>query len=355
MSVGVLAYLGVGVESSVAAAAGNTNSAEIVDYIPFVSETLEATREDLDSQELRQSWDQAKVYGGIQRVGGQINVEVHPISFGWLCRMAFDATTAMNGYFGNAYGVTGQSSHATIRTHRFTTGQTQFQAGSGSDLPCMTFEIFRGPAFGAGSSFYYYMCTGNNLEVTIEQGQICRGAVDVMGRDYDVHSKTSPSLPGADAFLWHQASVTFDGAAKATYESLTFRVNNNMETINRIGSGLRADQIKRNNFRQIEANGNLTFDNLVDYDAFRLGSEGQLLLHFDGSVIDPSVGSNLVNVLRIDIPKFRYSTYPIGVAGPGRFSIGWTGRGVLDTTSNYSMEIMLTNTRTNDYSVNSNA
>lgn len=358
MSVGMLGYLGVGVESSVAGAAGINNSATIVDYIPIISETLQATREDLDSQELRQSWDQVKVYNGIQRVGGQINVEAHPISFGYLLRNAFDVTTAMNGLFGAAAGVVGaQASNATVRTHRFTTGTTQFQAGSGSDVPTMTYEVNRGPGFDVDSSFYYYRCAGNTLEISQEAGQLARGSLDVIGGDFEVAAKTSPSFPAADAFLWHQGSVTLDAVAGVCYESLTVRLNNNMEPVTCIGGGLRTEQVKRNNFRQVEVNGALSFTGFTEYDQFRNGSEGQLVLHIEGSQIDVlgDTDSLFLNVLRLDVPKFRYSTFPVNLAGPQRISVGFTGRGVLDTTSNYALEVMLTNTRTNAYTVNSNA
>jgi len=343
--------MGVGVESSVAGAAGNQNSQAIMDYIAIISETVSQPREDLDSQELRQSWDQVKVYNGIQRVGGQVNVEVHPLSFGYLLRGFFDVTTAMNGQYGNTAGPGATSSHASIRSHRFTTGLTQFQSGSGSDVPTLTLEINRGPGFNTDSSFFYYGMAGNVLEINIEAGQLVRASLDMIGRDYGVDSLTTPSLPAADAFLWHQASVTLNGTAKAVFESLTIRANNNLEGVNRIGSGTRTDLIKRNNFRQIEVNGNMSFDNFDDYNQFVGGSEYQLIAHFNGSTTD----SGFMNCLRIDVPKFRYSTYPVNLAGPGRISIGFTGRGVLDTTSNYALEVWLTNTRESAYNVSTPA
>ena len=350
MSVGVFAYLGLGVESS-----GGTPSfsASIVDYMSFVSETLAATREDIDSQELAQSPDRRKVYSGIQRVGGQIQVEAHPLTLGYLLRTAFDSTTTFAGGYGipGVFGV--NNSHAGVRTHKFTTRLGQFQSGSGCDLPCLTIEANRGPGLNVDSSFYYFNLATNVLEMTIEQGQLVRVSADMVGRDFGSAAKSTPAIPDAAAWLWSQASVSVDGVGASIFESLTFRLNNALEPINRIGSGLRADQVRRNNFREMNVNGTMGFDSLAQFDRFRAGSEGQMIVHFQGDRINAA--SNINNVLRLDVPKFRYSTHAINASGPGRIIVNFEGRGVLDTTSDYAFEVWVTNTRINAYTVNSAA
>ncbi len=164
MSVGALGYVGVGVESSAGTASG---SVAIADYIPILSENLIVNRSDLDDNSILAQWDEVRVYNGQQFVSGDVDMQVHPLASGYFLRSVFDVTTAAKGNNSAAL----PASHSAVFLHRFTTKQTQFQSGSGSDLPTLTFEIYRGPAIGQGSSFAYYNCAGNTLELSVSAGQ----------------------------------------------------------------------------------------------------------------------------------------------------------------------------------------
>ena len=56
-------------------------------------------------------------------------------------------------------------------------------------------------------------------------------------------------------------------------ESMTFRIENNMEAIAALDGRTKPDKIKRNDFRRIFVNGTVQFHNDGEYDRFVGGSE----------------------------------------------------------------------------------
>lgn len=351
MAVGMEGFLGVGVESSGGADATGAYSAAIVDFIPFVSENLTVQRNDLPDPSIWTNFDERRMYNGLQRVEGGIQTVMHPLLTGYLLRSAFDVTTSARA---NLF-LNGISSHAGVIGHRFITGQTQFQSGSGSDLPTLTFEINRGPIMGAGSSFMYYNNAANVMELTIEAGQFARCNFEYIGRTYGGKIRSTPSYVPAEAFLWNTASVSVNNAAKPFYENLTFRLENNLEAVPTLDGRLTPDLVKRNDFRRVNVNGSLSFRNFEDYQGFVNGSETNLEMTFTGKTLTGSLNVNHAETLYIQTPKFRYSTFPLNVGGPGRISVGFTGRGMIDQTSLYSMQVVVVNSRVSPYNVNTTA
>lgn len=343
MAVGLLSYIGIGVESSTGA-----NSAPIMDYLPFISETLAVTRNDLPDPSLAAGWDERKMYQGQQNVGGSINFVFHPTVTGYCLRSLFDTTTADNV----AAEIGASNSNAAFRAHRFITKQTQFQAGSASDVPTLTLEVFRGPTLAQaniGSSAFFYNMAGNNGEITIQAGGFVQYNMDMIGRDYAAQKQTAaPTFTPADGFTWNQGSVSisYAGAALAgatVFTNLTFRLENNLQPIPKLDGRLRADLIKRGDFRRCLVNGGLVFQNWQDWNNFIVGSEAQLQCTF--------YNTNS-SMLKIDVPRFRYSTFAPNANGPGPIAVTFTGRGMMDPTSLYEMQVVMVNTRISIYNQN---
>ncbi len=148
--------------------------------------------------------------------------------------------------------------------------------------------------------------------------------------------------------------MSLGGGGTALFESLTVRLNNNLTAIPALDGRLRPNLIKRNGLRTVEVSGSLTFQSDSEYDRFYNGSESQLLATFTGAEgISTAPANN--NMLIIDVPNFRYTTFPLNIGGPGKISIGFTGRGIYNQTSGYALQVTLVNTRINPYMVNSNA
>lgn len=347
MAVGMEGFLGIGVDSNGGGGVNGAYSSTVIDFIPFVSETLAMQRNDLPDPSVWVNFDERRMYNGLQRVEGGFQTVAHPILTGYLLRPCFDVTTSARGNL----LLNGVDSHAGINAHRFVTGQGQFHTGSGSDLPTLTVEVNRGPIMGAGSSFVYYNCAGNVLELVTEAGQFVRANVELIGRDYGGKPRSTPSFIPAEAFLWNTASVSVNGASKPFYESLTVRLENNLEAVPTLDGRLRPDLVKRNDFRRVNVNGTISFRNFEDKEAFEQGSETPLVTTFVGKAV--AAGAfNYQERMVIDTPRFRYSTFPLNISGPGRTSVGFTGRGMIDQGSLYSLQVTLVNTRISAYSVN---
>lgn len=351
MAVGMQGYMAIGVESNAGTASSSVATTE---FIPFTSENLTIQREDLESQGLANQYDSTKYFNGLQRIQGTVAMECHAINLGYFLRMLCDQTTAFPGGQTSAYAFV--NSDAGVRIHRFRLGQTQFQCGSGSDLPTSTIEIFRGPCIDTGSAFCYYNVTANRGEITCEGGQLTRASFDLLGRDYSRKARQTPTYqPFGAIFQWNQVSVSLAGTASTLFESLTIVVNNQLEAVALLDGKNRTGLIKRNGFRTLEVNGRATFRNDTDYDAFVGGSERQLLLTFQGpDTISGSSTNGNYNMFRADIPSFRYLTFPVAATGPGRIVVDFTGRGIFNQGSGTAGEFILVNTRISHYNVNSN-
>lgn len=352
MAVGMVGFLGIGVESSAAGnAATGAYSATIVDFIPFVSENLTVERTDLPDPSIWTNFDERKMYNGQQRVQGGVQTVAHPILTGYLMRSCFDVTTSGRGNL----LLNGVDSHAGLFAHRFVTGQTQFQSGSGSDVPTLTMEVNRGPIMGSGSSFVYYNCGGNVMELVTEAGQFTRANFEFIGRDYGGKVRSAPSYIPAEAFLWHTASVSVNNAGKPYYEAITVRLENNLEGVPTLDGRLRPDLVKRTDFRRVNINGTISFRNFDDYDSFLNGSETAFAATFVGKNVATGGGTNYQERLHIDAPGFRYAAFPLNIGGPGRLTVNFTGRGMISQTSLYSLQVTLVNTRQSPFSVNTSA
>ena len=146
-------------------------------------------------------------------------------------------------------------------------------------------------------------------------------------------------------------NVVAGGGGTTQFQSLTWRIENNIEGVAKLDGRLRRDVRKRNDFRRIVISGNATFETFSEYDFFLSGSETQLYTTFKGKAITTSH----FEMLQIDVPRFRYSEYPNNIGGPGLISIPFRARGMIDPTSNYCFEVTLTNSRVNPYTVNTTA
>jgi len=341
MGVGLLGFIGVGVESS-GGTSSTSGQSTMAEFTPFITETLAVTKDTIDDESIRALWDNQRVFNGQQRVGGTVTMKVIPSAIGHFFHSWFDTSTTITG---SSQLVT---SNANWAAHRFVAAQGQFQSGSGSDVPTKSFLVYRGPAqyqqAAPSSAFFYYNCAANVMELTAEAGQLVRASFDFVGRDYARIAMATPTFPTPQGFLWSSVSLAIAGAGTPIYQSLTIRGDNKLEGIAKLDGRLRPDLTKRNGFREIQVNGRLTYQNDTDYDRFVQGSEQTLQLYFS------TEGGSFE--LLIDTPRFRYSTFPLGIGGPGFLSVDFTGRAVYDHGSGSAMTITLVNTRLSAYAVN---
>jgi hypothetical protein len=58
-----------------------------------------------------------------------------------------------------------------------------------------------------------------------------------------------------------------------------------------------------------------------------------------------AVQSGYYNTMVIDVPQLKVTAFKPSVSGPGEVSVQFTGRGVIDPSSNYALQFTLVNTR----------
>lgn len=341
---GNLGFVGVGVNSV------NQSSETVRHYVPVLSETLEVAPEWLDQEVLQGRWDIGKTYDGIHRVSGGMQTDVHPVAAGFFLRPCFDQTTAAQDYTIN--GKYFCSSADGVRCHIFRAQQNIFQTGSGSDLPTITIEAFRGEKSSGGDSQAYYGITGTAMEFSIEAGQLAKMNFEFLGRDHGMMSRSTESFPTAEAFPWNQASLEIGGTAFDTLESLTVRMENPMEAIPFIDGTKRTAMTKRTGWRVTNVNGRVHYSSNSEYMEFSTGSERNMTLTFAGVSLPTGSATNTTR-LGVIVPAFRYRTYPLQVSGVGRTTVDFTGRGIYHEGSETACEVILVNTRTVGYDVNS--
>lgn len=348
MSVGMLGYLGIGVESSAGAASHSISAA---DFAGFISETLSLNRAEIESQQVTHKWDVDKIYDGVDAIGGNVTLEVHPATVGYFLRSFFDTTTVAVGSGAAENWMNAANSHANVYIHRFIAGQGQFQAGSGSDVPTLSLEVYRGPTISSDSSFAYHQLACNQMELSIDGGGLMRGSFDFLGRGESRVAFQSPTFPVPDTWLWSQASLSFDGAGDSTFENLTIRGTNNLEQVNVIDGTSTPGQTKRNDFRRFEVTGQQTFRDNTQYENFRQGSEAPMKVTFTGTEIDSGHNTKFI----IDGPAYRQLGNAPQVGGPGRISVPINARFAYHSGSGTALEILVVNSRANSFDVNSSA
>ena len=84
------------------------------------------------------------------------------------------------------------------------------------------------------------------------------------------------------------------------------------------------------------------FVDKTEYDKFMAGTEQAFQIVFTGAECESGYNYKL----QIDIPAMRYTAYPINVGGPGRLTVGVTGKAKYSTSDGYAVKVSLTNLET---------
>lgn len=349
MASGLFTWVGVGVESSAGTASG---SVTICDYLPFTSENLTESRNDLQSAAITGLVDVQNICTGPQQIGGSISVEMQPVSIGYLLRSFFDSTSTAAGSATAAAWFAQVASTAGVKVHQFIGKSTQFQAGSGSDVPTLTIQAERGPTFASDSAFTYYNMACTDFEMVFDAGQFLTATFNFQGRaaGYAAQPAGAPNLPSHICWTWNSASISIAGAANTTFQNITLRGNNNLDFIRTLDGTINPSLFKRNGLRTFDISGNATFQNHTEYQRFKNGSEFPMVITVEGPVITGSVR----HAMRINLPRVKYSALSPTANGPTFISVPFQGSAFYSPSSGEACEILLVNTRQSDYMTNSN-
>lgn len=296
-------------------------------YVPFISESITKAIAQLEEGNLRVRLGEAPVYEGMNTVAGDISFNPSPVEIGHFL-----------------YGLCGQEVATTavgsgVVDHSFSPLNTGlFDAYAA--LPPYTLEVHRNSAL----AFRYTDAQISRLELRVNQGALVEATAGIIARQASLAAATTPSFRAPNSvWAFHQASVSIGGTANADLESLVFTVDRVVEGKPTLDGNRHISRYAVTGPYTVRASGTLDFRVQSEYIDFNTQTQRALVINI---AMDPTSGPTL----RINVPLFRYEAFPINVGGPGRLMVGFTGRGVFDTTSNTAVMFFLTNSHGTAYS-----
>ena len=316
MGYGIGGYLGISKQNSV----GTATSA--FDYVPFVSESLSENIEQLQSENLRNVYDQPNQLEGINNVTGDIVFEPHPSYLGIFLKAVMNNCTT-----------TFSSSKA---IHEFIPAQTEFDANF--TLPPYTINLYKA----VGSAYQYTDAMIHTLAMEITAGGIISATATVHARTSSLMNPTTPSYISADPFTWNETSLSVGAVGNGEFESATITIDNPIEGVSTLNGQKVHGKVKRTGFRTVSVTGDQDFSSQAEYNAFRSQSRRRFIFSITGD----SIGGGNNNFISIDLPKVNYSTYTSPIGGPGRITASYEGNAEFDTSSSYAVRYTVQNTRT---------
>jgi hypothetical protein len=317
MPFGVLAHVGLGKETTF----GTPVAAS--DYIRFASEGLSEEIEQVVSENIIGVVDEGASIEGSHTITGDLSFDVYPNNIGHLLRSALGApvtTTLGTGVY----------------QHVFTPTQNNFS--NVCALPPYTVEVNRDLA----QAFQYSGCIVDELTFSFgTDKKIMNGSASIIAKTLALITKTTPSFDAADPFLWNQAVITLNNVANTNLSTLEFGVKNSLEGRSTLDGTRVISRVLRNGARAFPIKFSLELQDMTEYNLFKAQNEVPLKIELTGGVIS---GANNYKIT-IDVPKFRFSAFPINVDGTGALTVSADGTGKYDFTNLYGMKITLVNSR----------
>jgi hypothetical protein len=297
------------------------------DYLQFVSEGLNEEIEQIISAAQRGIVDESPSFEGMHSIAGDLSFEVYPNILGHILRAALGAPVTTQPDAVN---------NPTVYQHVFTPAQDNFAPICA--LPPYTFEVHRD----LENAFQYAGAVINDLSLSFGGDQkIMQGSAAVIAKALALIAKTTPSFETTDPFLWHQSTVTINAAVNADIQTLDFGVNNSLEGRGTLNGTKDISRIKRNGKRVFPVNFTFDLTSLDEYNRFRSQSEVATKIDLVGALISGTYNHKLT----IDIPKLRYTTFPINVGGAEQITAQANGVAKYDAASAHTMKITLVNTK----------
>jgi len=100
--------------------------------------------------------------------------------------------------------------------------------------------------------------------------------------------------------------------------------------------------IYRDAARTVDISAVFDFTDQTQFDKFISGTEQAFEITFEGAEIE--TGHNYT--LKIEMPKVRYTAFPINIGGPGRITCSVSGKAKYSIADGYAIKITLINEET---------
>lgn len=299
-------------------------------HLPLVSEDVGYEKEEVVSENLLGRFEQGAAFDGVALVRGTIDFEPLPKSLGAILTSVFgpvpNSTAVVSGSVSALTFLPRTADFNSLLVNNPITVYKQFADANSAEL--------------------FYDCQFGQLELTFAQGSLARARATVVGGQRLVGGLGSLNLPldtgeAGQGWLWDVTSVSFGGAAIQNMSEITVSLNEGIEPVYTLNGTLTPYKYARGSFREITVNGNMLFDSRSLFNDFIAGTQRQLIITARNT--RTAIQSGYYPTITIDVPQLKLTAVKPAVNGPGEVSIPFTGRGVLDPSSAYSIKIALMN------------
>ncbi len=316
MAYGQLGHLGLCFQNSVGTAFTSSLS-----FVPLVSESVGETIEGLVETGMYGRLAEPPHQEGVHKVEGEVRTEAHPIQIGTLLKATLGrAATTLQG---SAY------------VHEFLPATADWDGFAA--VPPLTVELHRD----VGSAFIYSDMLADALTLEIAQGQLLTAKATLVGGRLVRQAAAPPSYPGGRPYTWDVVSASYDGQGIADLRKISLVFDNHLAAQYTLSGGKYPRRVVREGPQTVAVEGTLVLQDQVLFQEFLNQSEKRLVMTFDG----PQVASGTTARLTLDLPRLRFLEFAPQLAGPGQVEVGFSAKGVYDTTSGYALRATLVNTQ----------
>jgi len=130
--------------------------------------------------------------------------------------------------------------------------------------------------------------------------------------------------------------------ANSDLESFTINLDNHLVGVPTLNATSVISRIYRDAARTVDISAVFDFTDQTQFDKFISGTEQAFEITFEGAEIE--TGHNYT--LKIEMPKVRYTAFPINIGGPGRITCSVSGKAKYSIADGYAIKITLINEET---------
>lgn len=325
MSYGALIKLGIARQ---AAANSWVTNATSFHGIALTDESLGIETAEVISQNLVGSFNQGASYQGTTKINGTLTFEVTPRNLGALLTAVVDYVPSV-------------VTSGAVSKYTFLPDQPDF-SNILIKAPMTVYKQFSD----ANSAELYYDTQWGQLDLTFSQGAFLKATATMVGGTRLSNGIGSMAVAPAPSdvgrlFPWNVASVSYGGAALGTESDITISLNENVDGLYALNASLAPLKFTRTGFREVTINGTFYMNDRSILNNFVANVQAQLLVTSINTVAQ--IQSGYYDTIVVDVPQMKITAFKPGASGPGEVSVKFTARGVLDPTSNYTIQYIVTN------------
>src|SRR3990167_1459517 len=293
------------------------------DYVELLSENISTGIDRFPTRNIFGGFYDPDDYAGARRTTGAIAHAGHPVSLGHLLKGVFgniSQTVILSGYLWNL---------------NFTGTKSEF--ADGVPRQPWTLEVNRN--IGSGSHRYAGALI-NRLTLALAPNQDLRATAEWIAKTRSMITATTPSFPGSstEPFTFDTASVQIAGAANTKLEAFQMVIANQLEGLPALNNSNEIARIRAQGPQMIRVSGTLDFaDNAEELDFINQTERAMIV----------TVTKAQSFAMHIEVPRMVYTTFPMGMGGRGRLTVGFEGEARYLASSLAAVRIQLTSTKSN--------